>query len=171
MIAKDTGFEYEDGEYMRLIYAMYLDVLVYYYKVKITQENALEQEDVKMVDPRQNVSEGDKDAMSGAGQTETAECSRSTGTKEVNAEQYALYADHAEIAKILYNQSEGYAGMVGDSYKQAEGIQDIAEDHYAFYGGGDWHGIKKLKQRKKFDFTRAKKAITEANHSVIKNSR
>ncbi|MFS7970073.1 hypothetical protein Hanom_Chr09g00816721 [Helianthus anomalus] len=88
-----------------------------------------------MVDPRQNVSEGDKDAMSGAGQTETAECSRSTGTKE------------------------------------AEGIQDIAEDHYAFYGGGDWHGIKKLKQRKKFDFTRAKKAITEANHSVIKNSR
>ncbi|KAJ0566123.1 putative transcription factor interactor and regulator CCHC(Zn) family [Helianthus annuus] len=171
MIAKDIGFEYEDGEYMRLIYAMYLDVLVYYYKIKMTQENALEQGEVKMMDPRQTVSEGDKEARSGAGQTEAAECSMSTGTKEVNAEQYALYADHAEIAKILYNQSEDYAGMAGDSYKHAERIQDIAEDHYAFYGGGDWHGIKKLKQRKKFDFTRAKKAITEANHSVIKNSR
>ncbi|MFS7953160.1 putative transcription factor interactor and regulator CCHC(Zn) family [Helianthus anomalus] len=171
MIAKDIGFEYEDGEYMRLIYAMYLDVLVYYYKIKMTQENALEQGEVKMMDPRQTVSKGDKEARRDAGQTDAAECSMSTGTKEVNAEQYALYADHAEIAKILYNQSEGYAGMAGDSYKQAERIQDIAEDHYAFYGGGDWHGIKKLKQRKKFDFTRAKKAITEANHSVIKNSR
>ncbi|KAF5813961.1 putative transcription factor interactor and regulator CCHC(Zn) family [Helianthus annuus] len=125
MIAKDIGFEYEDGEYMRLIYAMYLDVLLYYYKFKVTQENALEQEEVKMVDPRQNVSEGDKDAMSSAGQTEAAECSRSTGTKGVDAEQYALYADHAEIAKVLYKQPEDSAGMSGVSYKQPEGNQDI----------------------------------------------
>ncbi|MFS7958484.1 putative transcription factor interactor and regulator CCHC(Zn) family [Helianthus anomalus] len=47
MIAKDIGFEYEDGEYMRLIYAMYLDVLVYYYKFKTTQEKALDKEEVK----------------------------------------------------------------------------------------------------------------------------
>ncbi|KAF5823421.1 putative transcription factor & chromatin remodeling ARID family [Helianthus annuus] len=32
MVAKDMGFDYNEGEYMRLIYAMYLDVLVYYYK-------------------------------------------------------------------------------------------------------------------------------------------
>ncbi|KAJ0815010.1 putative transcription factor & chromatin remodeling ARID family [Helianthus annuus] len=58
MIAKDIGFEYEDGEYMRLICAMYLDVLVYYYKFKMTQEKALEKEEVKMaVDPRQSNSE------------------------------------------------------------------------------------------------------------------
>ncbi|KAJ0766332.1 putative transcription factor & chromatin remodeling ARID family [Helianthus annuus] len=58
MIAKDIGYEYEDGEYMRLIYAMYLDVLVYYYKFKTTQEKALDKEEVqKVVDPRQSKSE------------------------------------------------------------------------------------------------------------------
>ncbi|KAJ0914530.1 putative transcription factor interactor and regulator CCHC(Zn) family [Helianthus annuus] len=171
MIAKDIGFEYEDGEYMRLIYAMYLDVLVYYYKFKVTQEKALEQEEVKMVDPRQNVSEGDKDAMSSAGQTEAAECSRSTGAKGVDAEQYALYADHAGMAGVLYRQPEDHAGMAGDSYKQPEGNQDIIGHHYAYYGGNDWHGLKKLQQRKKFDFSRARKAVNEANFSVTKNSR
>ncbi|KAJ0923604.1 putative transcription factor & chromatin remodeling ARID family [Helianthus annuus] len=78
MIAKDIGFEYEDGEYMRLIYVMYLDVLVYYYKFKLTQEKALGKEEVKTVDPRQNMSEGDKEDISNAGQTETAGCSSST---------------------------------------------------------------------------------------------
>ncbi|KAJ0734047.1 putative transcription factor & chromatin remodeling ARID family [Helianthus annuus] len=34
MVAKDVGFEYCDGEFMRLMYAMYLDVLVYYHKFK-----------------------------------------------------------------------------------------------------------------------------------------
>ncbi|KAJ0703114.1 putative transcription factor & chromatin remodeling ARID family [Helianthus annuus] len=32
VIAKDMGYEYHDGEFMRIIYAMYLDVLVYYYR-------------------------------------------------------------------------------------------------------------------------------------------
>ncbi|MFS8000237.1 putative transcription factor & chromatin remodeling ARID family [Helianthus anomalus] len=31
-IAKDMGYEYQDGEFMRIIYAMYLDVLIYYYR-------------------------------------------------------------------------------------------------------------------------------------------
>ncbi|MFS7955786.1 putative transcription factor & chromatin remodeling ARID family [Helianthus anomalus] len=56
MIARDIGFDYDDGEYMRLIYAMYVDVLIY--KYKSTQEKVLEKEDVKMVvDPRQSRSE------------------------------------------------------------------------------------------------------------------
>ncbi|MFS7987903.1 putative transcription factor & chromatin remodeling ARID family [Helianthus anomalus] len=33
-IAKDLGFEYEDRDYMRVTYAMYLDILEYYYKFK-----------------------------------------------------------------------------------------------------------------------------------------
>ncbi|KAJ0438152.1 putative transcription factor & chromatin remodeling ARID family [Helianthus annuus] len=37
MVAKDMGFNYNEGEFMRLMYAMYLDVLVYYYKFKSTQ--------------------------------------------------------------------------------------------------------------------------------------
>ncbi|KAJ0589244.1 putative transcription factor interactor and regulator CCHC(Zn) family [Helianthus annuus] len=154
MIAKDIGFEYEDGEYMRLIYAMYLDVLVYYYKFKLTQEKAIGIEEEKVVDPRQCMSEGDKNDITGAGQSEMAECSSSSGAVEKEVKQYALFT----------NQTD--AGL----QEQSEATQDIAEDHYAFYGGGDWHGIKKLKQRKRFDFTRAKKAITEANYSVIKTS-
>ncbi|KAM0057371.1 putative transcription factor & chromatin remodeling ARID family [Helianthus debilis subsp. tardiflorus] len=31
VIAKDMGYGYHDGEFVRIIYAMYLDVLVYYY--------------------------------------------------------------------------------------------------------------------------------------------
>ncbi|KAF5808146.1 putative transcription factor & chromatin remodeling ARID family [Helianthus annuus] len=154
MIAKDTGFEYEDGEYMRLIYAMYLDVLVYYYKFKLTQEKAIGIEEEKVVDPRQCMSEGDKKDITSAGQSEMAECSSSSGAVEKEVKQYALFTDQTD------------AGL----QEQSEATQDIAEDHYAFYGGGDWHGIKKLKQRKRFDFTRAKKAITEANYSVIKTS-
>ncbi|KAJ0755550.1 putative transcription factor & chromatin remodeling ARID family [Helianthus annuus] len=38
MIVRDIGFEYDEGEYMRLIYTMYLDVLIYYYKYKSTQD-------------------------------------------------------------------------------------------------------------------------------------
>ncbi|KAJ0433137.1 putative transcription factor interactor and regulator CCHC(Zn) family [Helianthus annuus] len=37
--AKDLGFDYEDGDYMRVIYAMYLDILEYYYKFKTIQGN------------------------------------------------------------------------------------------------------------------------------------
>ncbi|KAM0012227.1 putative transcription factor & chromatin remodeling ARID family [Helianthus debilis subsp. tardiflorus] len=38
VVAKDMGFKYQDGEFMRLMYAMYLEVLVYYYKFKTTQQ-------------------------------------------------------------------------------------------------------------------------------------
>ncbi|MFS7928306.1 putative transcription factor & chromatin remodeling ARID family [Helianthus anomalus] len=40
MVSKDMRHEYEDGEYMRIVYAMYLDVLIYYYKFKSVQDNA-----------------------------------------------------------------------------------------------------------------------------------
>ncbi|MFS8020201.1 putative transcription factor & chromatin remodeling ARID family [Helianthus anomalus] len=39
IIEKDLGFEYQDGDYMRIIYSMYLDVLEYYYKFKSVQED------------------------------------------------------------------------------------------------------------------------------------
>ncbi|MFS8023708.1 putative transcription factor & chromatin remodeling ARID family [Helianthus anomalus] len=39
MVAKDMGYEYSDGEFMRLMYAMYLDVLIYYHKFKLIQTN------------------------------------------------------------------------------------------------------------------------------------
>ncbi|KAJ0564941.1 putative transcription factor & chromatin remodeling ARID family [Helianthus annuus] len=43
-IAKDLGFDYEDGDYMRVTYAMYLDILEYYYNFQqfqtISKESA-----------------------------------------------------------------------------------------------------------------------------------
>ncbi|MFS7901075.1 putative transcription factor & chromatin remodeling ARID family [Helianthus anomalus] len=36
-ITKDLGFGYEDGDYMRVTYTMYLDILEYYYKFKTVQ--------------------------------------------------------------------------------------------------------------------------------------
>ncbi|KAM0037933.1 putative transcription factor & chromatin remodeling ARID family [Helianthus debilis subsp. tardiflorus] len=60
MVAKDMGFKYHDGEFMRLMYVMYLDVLVYYHKFKTTQTKVLEKEMVKSVmDPRRSRNEGD----------------------------------------------------------------------------------------------------------------
>ncbi|MFS7944728.1 putative transcription factor & chromatin remodeling ARID family [Helianthus anomalus] len=47
MVAKDMGYEYHDGEFMRIIYAMYLDVLVYYYKFKTVQGIVIDKEVIK----------------------------------------------------------------------------------------------------------------------------
>ncbi|KAF5813515.1 putative transcription factor & chromatin remodeling ARID family [Helianthus annuus] len=47
VIAKDMGYEYHDGEFMRIIYAMYLDVLVYYYRFKSVQEKVIDKEMIK----------------------------------------------------------------------------------------------------------------------------
>ncbi|KAJ0821234.1 putative transcription factor & chromatin remodeling ARID family [Helianthus annuus] len=129
MIAKDIGFEYEDGEYMRLIYAMYLDVLVYYYKFKTTQEKALDKEEVKKVaDPRQSKSDAEEMEETDEDQVKD-DCSMNAGAASTNA------------------------------------------DHYAFFAGNDWNGMKKLNMRRRFDFNRAKAAVDDANISVLKNSR
>ncbi|KAM0059320.1 putative transcription factor & chromatin remodeling ARID family [Helianthus debilis subsp. tardiflorus] len=45
-IAKDLGFNYEDGDYMRVTYAAYLDVLEYYYKFKQVQKKMQDKETV-----------------------------------------------------------------------------------------------------------------------------
>ncbi|KAM0066106.1 putative transcription factor & chromatin remodeling ARID family [Helianthus debilis subsp. tardiflorus] len=44
VISKDMGFDYKEGEFMRLMYAMYLYVLIYYYKFQTTQEGAAKKE-------------------------------------------------------------------------------------------------------------------------------
>ncbi|KAF5812833.1 putative transcription factor interactor and regulator CCHC(Zn) family [Helianthus annuus] len=43
-IAKDLGFDYEDGNYMRVTYAMYLDILEYYYNFKQVQKKVQDKE-------------------------------------------------------------------------------------------------------------------------------
>ncbi|MFS8018077.1 putative transcription factor & chromatin remodeling ARID family [Helianthus anomalus] len=44
MVAKEMGFEYSDGEFMRLMYTMYLDVLIHYHKFKTIQTNVHDKE-------------------------------------------------------------------------------------------------------------------------------
>ncbi|KAF5819033.1 putative transcription factor & chromatin remodeling ARID family [Helianthus annuus] len=61
VVAKDMGFDYQDGEFMRLMYTMYLDVLVYYYKFKSTQQEVFKRETVKNEEnKRQSWSYNDK---------------------------------------------------------------------------------------------------------------
>ncbi|KAF5761106.1 putative transcription factor & chromatin remodeling ARID family [Helianthus annuus] len=113
VIAKDMGYEYQDGEYMRLIYAMYLDVLVYYYRVKDIQEKA---HDKEMINEWESSSEG----------------------------------HHKRNVS-------------------AEAVKEVAAmDHYALFAGNDWEGAWKMqKRRRKFDFREARKAVNEANRSVL----
>ncbi|MFS7954968.1 putative transcription factor & chromatin remodeling ARID family [Helianthus anomalus] len=91
MVAKDIGFDYNEGEYMGLIYATYLDVLVYYYKYKTTQQMVRKKEVVKsVVEPRRSKSDRDVVAEHGADQTVGNETNEDSAGKE--AEHYAFYA-------------------------------------------------------------------------------
>ncbi|KAJ0912012.1 putative transcription factor & chromatin remodeling ARID family [Helianthus annuus] len=45
-IAKDLGFDYEDGDYMRVTDAMYLDILEYYYSFQAVQKRVQDKETV-----------------------------------------------------------------------------------------------------------------------------
>ncbi|KAJ0817508.1 putative transcription factor & chromatin remodeling ARID family [Helianthus annuus] len=47
VVAKDMGYDYNDGELMRIMFAMYLDVQVYYCKFKTIQENVMEKEMIR----------------------------------------------------------------------------------------------------------------------------
>ncbi|KAF5772364.1 putative transcription factor & chromatin remodeling ARID family [Helianthus annuus] len=117
-IAKDLGFEYQDGDFIRVIYAMYSDVLIYYYRFKSTQEKVQ-----------------DKEMM-----------------------------------------EEGETSMAGNEQgrsKSADPVpEDAASEHYALYAGNSWEGSWNLhKKRHRFNFNEARKAIDEANHSVMVNYR
>ncbi|KAM0038565.1 putative transcription factor & chromatin remodeling ARID family [Helianthus debilis subsp. tardiflorus] len=131
VISKDMGLEYHDGELMRLMYAMYLDVLVYYYKIKSTKEMAAEKEireDIRM-------------------KRRTRSVEMEASTSMMSREELAQAVDEHDVP------------------------EQAADEHYAFFAGNDWYGLKRLKQRKKFNFKRAEKAVNEANESLQKNSR
>ncbi|MFS7951562.1 hypothetical protein Hanom_Chr07g00596641 [Helianthus anomalus] len=59
----------------------------------------------------------------------------------------------------------------GTSKQPCEEQEQAADEHYASFARNDWYGLKRLKQRKKFDFKKAEKAVKEANESVLKHSR
>ncbi|MFS8029059.1 putative transcription factor & chromatin remodeling ARID family [Helianthus anomalus] len=113
VVAKDMGYEYHDGEFMRIIYAMYLDVLVYYHKFKAVHEKVIDKEAVE----------------------------HNAGPSEVSHERMRSDGD----------------------------VQDEeAFQHYAIFAENDWEGAMKMqKKRRRFDFKQARKAVDEANRSVL----
>ncbi|MFS7935851.1 putative transcription factor & chromatin remodeling ARID family [Helianthus anomalus] len=113
VVAKDMGYEYHDGEFIGIIYAMYLDVLVYYHKFKVVQEKVIDKEVLE----------------------------HNAGPSEVCHER---------------RRSDG-------------DVQDEeAFQHYAIFIGNDWEGAMKMqKKRRRFDFKQARKAVDEANRSVL----
>ncbi|KAJ0904567.1 putative transcription factor & chromatin remodeling ARID family [Helianthus annuus] len=116
IIAKDLGFDYQDGDYMRVIYAMYLDVLEYYYKFKSVQEKVYDKE---MVNEEEGPSQG---------------CHRRRKS-------------------------------TGDFHDDADSAQ------YALFAGNGWEDDWNLqKKRKRFNFNHMKKAVEDANRSVMQQA-
>ncbi|MFS7904212.1 putative transcription factor & chromatin remodeling ARID family [Helianthus anomalus] len=64
MLSKDMGHDYEDGEYMRIVYAMYLDVIIYYYKFKLVQGNVREEQYQGCVGNNEETAEEGRRSMS-----------------------------------------------------------------------------------------------------------
>ncbi|KAM0006262.1 putative transcription factor interactor and regulator CCHC(Zn) family [Helianthus debilis subsp. tardiflorus] len=85
-IAKDLGFKYQDGDFIRIIYAMYLDVLVFYYKFKSLQKKV---QDKEMV-------EQEGSSMAGNERTRISKSADADLSQEDGAtEHYALYAGNS----------------------------------------------------------------------------
>ncbi|KAJ0750288.1 putative transcription factor & chromatin remodeling ARID family [Helianthus annuus] len=85
---------------------------------------------------------------------------KSTQQKETEKE---IAEDAAEVrrSRSLDNQE----GTRRNNAAEQDG------EHYAFYVGNDWHRLKKLQKRRKFDFKQAEKAVNEAKRSVMMHSR
>ncbi|MFS7931984.1 hypothetical protein Hanom_Chr04g00362411 [Helianthus anomalus] len=80
-------------EFMRLMYAIYLNVLVYYYKFKYTQTRMHEKEIVKKVmDLRKSRSQDDE--IQGTITDQTERNTRSDNAAEHEGDHYALFADN-----------------------------------------------------------------------------
>ncbi|KAJ0863029.1 putative transcription factor & chromatin remodeling ARID family [Helianthus annuus] len=124
IIAKDLGFEYKDGDYMRITYAMYLDVLEYYYKFKSVHE---------AVHVKEMVNDGAE--FSGSRYRKA----RSAGTaQDENAD---------------------------DDHNGADSTQ------FALFAGNIWEDNWNLhKRRKRFNFSYTKKAVEDANQSVMQQN-
>ncbi|MFS8024397.1 putative transcription factor & chromatin remodeling ARID family [Helianthus anomalus] len=84
VISKDMGLDYDDGELMRLMYAMYLDVLVYNNKIKSTQQAAAEKEIKEDV--------GDKRRTRSIEMNEGTSMQSSAEQGGASEEHYALFA-------------------------------------------------------------------------------
>ncbi|MFS8029086.1 putative transcription factor & chromatin remodeling ARID family [Helianthus anomalus] len=115
VIAKDFGYEYHDGEFMRIIYAMYLDVLVYYYRFKGVQEKVIDKE---MIKERENSSAGCHEMRMSA----------DAAQDEAAMDHYALYAgDDWEGAWKIHKKRQRF------DFSQARKVIDEANRSVLMY--------------------------------------
>ncbi|KAJ0467471.1 putative transcription factor & chromatin remodeling ARID family [Helianthus annuus] len=98
IIAKDLGFEYKDGDYMRIVYAMYLDVLEHYYKYKTVQEK---------VHVKEVVNEGAKSSQRCHRKTKSADMGRDVTAGE----------DHKGVEST---HAAFFAGIDDDDWNQVK---------------------------------------------------
>ncbi|KAJ0643032.1 putative transcription factor & chromatin remodeling ARID family [Helianthus annuus] len=90
MVSKDIGHDYQDGDFMRIMYAMYLDVLIYYYKFKTIQEDV---RDGKTVNKEDSHGQGQRYTGTGDKAADEGRRTMSTGCiPEEDREHYALFA-------------------------------------------------------------------------------
>ncbi|KAJ0769929.1 putative transcription factor interactor and regulator CCHC(Zn) family [Helianthus annuus] len=149
IIAKDLGFGYEDGDYMRLIYAMYLDVLEYYYKFKTVQDGVQEKEMIN-----ENAS-----SMQG--------CNRRTGSVDNVQERTARSNQNDVGSSQSCFRRIGSAGDVREDTARNDQAS-TSSMHYALFSENGWTDNWNMhKKRRKFNFSHIKKVMDDANTSVM----
>ncbi|MFS7900994.1 putative transcription factor & chromatin remodeling ARID family [Helianthus anomalus] len=149
IIAKDLGLGYEDGDYIRIVYAMYLDVLEYYYKFKTVQNK---------VQVKEMINEN-------AGLLK--DCERKSGSADIIQEGAAGINQHDEGSSRGSHRKIKSAGDTreGDAMNSQAGADLM---HYALFAENEWaDNWSARKRRKRFNFTHMKKAMEEANRSVM----
>ncbi|KAM0066835.1 putative transcription factor & chromatin remodeling ARID family [Helianthus debilis subsp. tardiflorus] len=149
IIAKDLGFGYEDGDYMRLIYAMYLDVLEYYYKFKTIQDRVQEKE---MINENASSTQG---------------CHRRTGSADKVQESTARSDQNDTGSSQCCFRRIGSTGDVREDTERNDQAS-TSSMHYALFSENGWtDNWNKHKRRRKFNFSHIKNVMDDANKSVM----
>ncbi|KAJ0489612.1 putative transcription factor & chromatin remodeling ARID family [Helianthus annuus] len=149
IITKDLGFGYEDGDYMRIVYAMYRDVLEYYYKFRTVQDEAHVKE---MVNDNASSSRG---------------CYRRTRSAD-KVQEDAAGNDHNDTgsSRCCYMRTRSADDVREDA--AGNGQNGAGSTHYALFAENGWADNWNLhKRRKRFNFNHMKKAVDDANRSVM----
>ncbi|KAJ0735720.1 putative transcription factor interactor and regulator CCHC(Zn) family [Helianthus annuus] len=145
IIAKDLGLGYEEGDHIRIVYAMYLDVLEYYYKFKTVQNK---------VQVKEMINEG-------------------AGMRE-NSDRKSRSADMVQGSAAGINQHDEGSSPESRRKIRSAGITHEGAEmnnqsmHYALFAEDGWaDNWSAHKRRKRFNFTHIRKAMEEANRSVM----
>ncbi|KAJ0672864.1 putative transcription factor & chromatin remodeling ARID family [Helianthus annuus] len=117
MIAKDIGYEYHDGEFIRIMHAMYLDVLVYYYKFKTVQGRVIDKE----------VLEQDEGPVHEAQTVDDANKIQVNNHFELKA--WICISDDFDVSVRSKEIFIAFGGEVKEEHKNFNKLQEAIRDH------------------------------------------